>query len=176
MLQFLRNLLGGPQTPPAPTNEGSGAEEINPGALAQMAGREQDQAESRVRPEESIAELYDEFCRTFFIRPGVTLMDQLREQRNTQLLKWLHWNTLEPEPKAFIRLALECTRSGMSVWSREKVEWYIEGLPANDGGPSPASEEGLALLCKATGSAFDIFYTSRASGEIQFVTMEPTGE
>ncbi|MDP7017182.1 MAG: hypothetical protein QGG36_15360 [Pirellulaceae bacterium] len=134
-----------------------------------------DLVEDTTDPAESIEELYGEFCETFLIEPGVTLISRLRADGHDELLQWLRWDTDKPEPKALIRLGVSAFRGGLEVWDGSPLDMFIEGDPAADGGPSEESVTGLSWFCKITRSPITIYWDSLAEGQIHHMEITLDG-
>ena len=116
-------------------------------------------------PNESLEDLYREFCETFCVQPGIPLMSRIHAQPDHFLREWLRWDTNRPEPKALIRLGVSWARSGRP-WDSPPLDMYIEGEAADDGGPSDESVMGLSWFCKETGSPITIFWESLKDGQM----------
>jgi hypothetical protein len=115
---------------------------------------------------EKIEDLYEEFCRTFCFRPGVNFMDYLKAEGHTDLIKWFHWTTPEPEPKAIIRLMVATTRAGQHVWDKKGLSLFHDGSWDRGGGPSDYTKDALSVLAKVLVKPIKVGYQEKQYGPI----------
>jgi hypothetical protein len=128
-----------------------------------------------VRPDERLDDLYDEFCRTFCIRPGVPLIEYLRAQGVTRLADWLHPSTNCALPKGFIRLAVDATRKGSKIWEvDEPIRMRYEGNWTAGGGlPPQESRDALSVLSQVLKIPISLYYTEIQGGPLMVMGFEP---
>ena len=128
---------------------------------------------SAVEDGQEVQREYEEFCRTFYFRPGERFMDHLAAEGVHQLRHWFHPGTAEPEPKAFIRLANDATRRGVKVWEQTGLEMYLHGRWSQGGGPSQVSQDGLSVLSQILGMPIKIYYRPAEDAEMMVMEFEP---
>jgi hypothetical protein len=118
-----------------------------------------------VRPEESIDDLYAEFCRTFCHRPGVNFMDFLKAEGITRMIDWLRPTTPCAVPKGFIRLAVDSTRKGSNVWgTSDPIVMNYEGNWDHGGLPGRESLDALSVLAQILGKPIKLYYREKQNG------------
>ena len=115
---------------------------------------------------------YEEFCATFCVRPGTSLMELLRTQGHRDLLRWLDPSSDEAEPKAVVRLLVEATRQGLNLWDQRGITLYLEGRWSR-GGPSDQTRQALGFLAEALHLPVTLYHR-KAQGSDQVTKMEWT--
>ena len=127
-----------------------------------------------VMPDESIDDLYEEFCRTFHFRPGVNFMDFLKAEGLTRMIEWLHPSTPCALPKGFIRLAVDATRKGSTFWERRGISMYYEGNWTPGGGlPPQESRDALSVLAQIIEKPIKLYYTEKQDGPMMVMEFVP---
>jgi hypothetical protein len=135
------------------------------GQPAAKAGNQK--ARTEVGPDESIEDLYNEFCETFCFRPGENLMEYLRANGHTDLVQWFNWDTTEPEPKGLIRLFVGSTRGGHRIWEKQGISVYHDGgWDLTGGGPSEVTKRALAEFAKVIEKPITVFYREKPDGPV----------
>jgi len=130
-------------------------------------------AATGVRSDERMEDLYEEFCRTFCHRPGVNFMDHLNEEGVTRLIDWLHWDTSDPVPKSFIRLAVDATRGGHKIWEKKGLSMYYEGGWDQGGRPGQESRDALSVLAQVLGKPIKLYYREKPDSSDMVMEFEP---
>src|SRR5262249_30054197 len=138
-----------------------------------QAGSGPASAAEGVRPDESLDDLYAEFCRTFCIRPGVNLMDYLRAEGVTRLIDWLRPSTPCALPKGFIRLGVDATRKGYKVWEQPGINMLYEGNWDQGGLPPRESRDALSVLAQVLGKPIKLYYREKPDGPNMVMEFEP---
>jgi hypothetical protein len=128
---------------------------------------------SGVREDERIEDLYDEFCRTFCIRPGVKLMAHLEAEGVTRLIEWLHPRTPCAVPKSVIRLGVDGTRKGYNVWDQRGISMCYEGNWEQGGLPGPESLDALSVLAQVIGKPIKLYFQETQDGPYKVMEFEP---
>lgn len=123
-----------------------------------------EEAAEGVRPDESLEALHAEFCRSFCHQPGVNFMGFLRTKGLTRLSDWLHWETTDPLPKAFIRLAVDATRKGHAIWEKQGLSLSYEGNWDQGGLPGQESRDALSVLAQVIGKPIKLYYREKPEG------------
>jgi hypothetical protein len=127
-----------------------------------------------VRPDESLDDLYAEFCRTFCHRPGVNFMDFLKAEGVTRMIDWLRPDSPCALPKGFIRLAVDATRKGYKVWEvREPIYMNYEGNWDQGGLPGRESLDALSVLAQILGKPIKLYYREKPDGELMVMDFQP---
>ncbi len=114
-----------------------------------------------VGDDEPLEALYEEFCTTVCVRPGVLLMEHLKAEGHTELIEWLHWDTDQPEPKSLIRAAVAMARGGRGFW---EVEGPVR-MTRTEGSPPPHTAKALADLAKVLGLGITLYCEEPDGGE-----------
>jgi hypothetical protein len=123
---------------------------------------------------ETLEDLYKEFCATVCFRPGVNLMDYLKENGHTDLMDWFHWDTIEPEPKSLIRLFVATTRTGQNLWEKKGLTFVRDGgWDINKGCPSDATEAALAKLAKILEKPIKLGFKMKPDAEWRVLEFNP---
>ncbi len=110
---------------------------------------------------------YAEFCAAFFHKPGVKFSDFVDQNQIARLKKWMQPETLEPEPKAFIRLILEMNRQQINFWEEVGVSIYLKKRTEYGGGPSPESMACVSLLAQALDKPITYYFPDPDSDEVK---------
>lgn len=133
VLNFLRKVLGGGDAHPQ-----------------EEAGRPTD-----VGPDENLFDVYEEVCTGFYCRPGVLLIDYLKEHGQTDALEWFRADTEDPEPKSMIRCFASLMRDGGAIWEidADGVEMYREG-----GCPPEHTQRAIGVICNAIRQPIQVYY------------------
>ncbi len=128
-----------------------------------------------VRPDEPLEDVYKEFCATVCFRPNTNLMEYLKANGHTDLIKWFHWDTTEPEPKALIRLFVSTTRRGDRIWEKKGglMLYHDGGWDITGGGPSQYTQDALSVLAKILEKPIKVGYTEKPGGPIMVMVFEP---
>lgn len=125
-------------------------------------------------PGESLEDLYKEFCATFCFKPGTNLMQYLKDNGYTDLIKWLHWDTNEPEPKGLIRLFVSSTREGYRSWEQSGITLVHDGgWDITGGGPSQSTQKALSELAKILEKKILVGYKEKPGGTWMKMDFEP---
>jgi hypothetical protein len=169
---IFRRLFGAPPTEP----ENFGERDANPMVTASIMGmadkggpvfsawaNEGEQAKSD----------YEAFADAFCLRPGVKLMDFLDAEGVIKLKAWLHWSTLEAEPKAFIRLALDLLRRGQSLGDQPGISFFVDGRWSQGGGPSQPSQDALSVLAQVLQKPIKVFFRKKPAEPILVMEFHP---
>lgn len=143
---------------------GAGSAAVAPASAAVAPG---------VREDESLDALYEEFRRTFTIRPGVKLIDFLEAEGVTQLIAWLQPSTPCALPKGFIRLAVDMTRKGNHVWEQRKIVMRYEGNWDRGGLPEQESLDAVSVLAQVLEKPITLYYTETPDGPLMVKIFEP---
>lgn len=131
-------------------------------------------AASKLESGDEVQREYEEFCRTFYFRPKMRFMEYLETHKIELLCDWFKPDSLEPEPKTFIRLVNDATRQGIEVWKQTGLDMYLHGNWSNGGGPSPRSREALAALAPILGMTIKVYFTlAEDSEEYQVLEFKP---
>jgi hypothetical protein len=126
-----------------------------------------------VREDEPLDALYEEFCRTFTLRPGVNFMQFLREQGVTRMIEWLHPSTPCALPKGFIRLAVDATRRGVPIWEQPGISMLYEGNWDPRALPPQESLDALSVLSQILEKPITLYYRETEGGELMVMKFEP---
>lgn len=126
-----------------------------------------------VRADESIDALYDEFRRTFCVRPGVRLMGFLEAEGVTRLIAWLQPSTPCALPKGFIRLAVDATRKGNNIWEAPCINMRYEGNWDRGGLPEQESLDAVSVLAQVLRVPIKLYYTEAPDGALMVMEFKP---
>jgi hypothetical protein len=113
--------------------------------------------------------LYDEFCQSFCHRPGVNFMDFLKAEGVTRMIDWLRPGSGRVLPAAFIRLAVQATRSGANIWDMPGISLLHQG----DGPPDQESLDALSVLAQILGKPIKLFFRTNPGGEPMVSIFQP---
>ena len=133
-------------------------------------------AKPGVQANESTEDIYPEFCDTFCIRPGVKLMDFLKENNVTRLIAWLNPATPCALPKGFIRMSVDATRKGYNIWEHKDkgISMSYEGNWTKNGGlPDQESLDALSVLAQVLDIRMNLYYTETEGGPQMVMRFEP---
>ncbi|MGD8237514.1 MAG: hypothetical protein PVH68_03090 [Armatimonadota bacterium] len=178
---FLRKLFGGESSEDAEDAAAShDPHDANPVATAAISTPDDaTEAELEEAPsatagcwehEESKPE-YEEFCAGFCFKPGTKLMEYLESEGPPELRSWLHWETREAEPKAFIRLMLQLMREGQNIWDQLGITFFLDGRWSEGGGPSMESSEAMAMLADVLGKQIKYIYQETPAGDAEYMML-----
>jgi hypothetical protein len=126
-----------------------------------------------VRPDESLDDLYAEFCRSFCHRPGVNFMDSLKADGVTRMIDWLRPDSPCAIPKAFIRLAVDATRKGNKVWEQPGLSMLYEGNWSQGGLPGQESRDAVSVLAQILGKTIKLYYRESQDGPLVVMEFQP---
>lgn len=165
MFSWFRNLLSpvaAGQSPPL-TSQDLGPHDANPVVAAWIIDRQENgpKATAGAWEHDEAKPEFDRFCATFCFQPGVNLMEFIETQGSNQLQKWLHWTSDDAEPKAFIRLMIALADRGEYIWDQPGISMFLDGRWSQGGGPSPQSDEALAILARTLGKPIKLFYAPK---------------
>ena len=139
-----------------------------------FGGKKQPQPAAGVQPDESLDDLYEEFCRTFCHKPGVNFMQYLREKNATRMIAWLHPSTPCALPKSFIRLFVGTTRAGQNLWEKPGVTMAYNGNWTAGGGlPPQESQDALSVLAQMWEKPIKLYYTETEGGPTMVMMFHP---
>lgn len=115
--------------------------------------------------EENLDDLYCEFCKSFEVRPGVLLMDELRSQGRDELIEWLRPQTPCAIPKSLLRLFVPAARAGHRIWEKEGLSTNYSGNWTEGGGlPPPDSMKALGELATVLDKPVTLYFTKEEDG------------
>ncbi len=127
-----------------------------------------------VGADESLDDLYEEFCRTFYARPGVLLMDLLRQEGVTRMIEWLRPDSDCAIPKGLIRLGVDSARKGYKVWEQPGISMAYEGNWDQGGGlPPQESRDALSVLAQILRVPIKLYYHEREGGPLMVMEFSP---
>jgi hypothetical protein len=127
-----------------------------------------------VRADESLDDLYEEFCRTFCHRPGVNFMDFLRAEGVTRMIDWLRPDSLCALPRGIIRLFVDATRKGTRVWEVPgPITMNYEGNWDRGGLPEQESLDAVSVLAQILGKPIKLYYTEKPGGPQMVMEFQP---
>jgi hypothetical protein len=127
-----------------------------------------------VRPDESLDDLYAEFCRTFCHRPGVNFMDFLRAEGVTRMIAWLRPDSPCALPKGIIRLFVDATRKGYKVWEEPgPISMNYEGNWDQGGLPGQESLDAVSVLAQILGKPIKLYYREKPDGPLMVMEFQP---
>ncbi|MCI0357575.1 MAG: hypothetical protein L0211_03705 [Planctomycetaceae bacterium] len=116
---------------------------------------------------------YERFRASFCLPTGIKLTDVIERDGLSPLRNWLHFESDDAEPKAFIRLMLALADRGESFWDQPGISLFLEGRWSQGGGPSPASDEALAILAHTLGKPIKLFFIKKPGDPLWVNTYEP---
>jgi hypothetical protein len=172
---FFRRVFGG-GTEGAHRRPAEADFDTNPVAVAELmdvpdgpVGRAPASGDSATRQE------FERFRAAFCFQPDRNLMDYLKAQRMTRLRNWLHWRSPEPEPKAFIRLAVAMMDRGLNIWDQAGIDMFLHGRWSQGGGCTDESYECLKMLAKVLNKPIKFFFqeTNDESAGYRKVDFQP---
>ncbi|MCA1596026.1 MAG: hypothetical protein LC772_06340, partial [Chloroflexi bacterium] len=127
-----------------------------------------------VREDESLEDLYQEFCRTFCHRPGVNFMEFLRAEGVTRMVDWLRPDSPCAIPKGLIRLLVDSTRKGSHLWDNaDPIRMRYEGNWDSGGVPPHDSLDALSVLAQIFKKPIKLFYTEKPDGSLMVMEFHP---
>jgi hypothetical protein len=162
---FFRKLFGGRATPrPSRAADNLNA---NPLAIASLDGVSPDDLSGKAHAagERGIEREFARFRESFCFRPGENLVSHIEARRMAGLRDWLDWRSPEPEPKAFVRLALAMSDHGLHIWDQAGIDLYLHGRWDIGGGCTDESFEALTALAGVLGKPIKLFYKESAESE-----------
>ena len=153
---FLSRIFGGkPTDKTQPQHEGN----RNPWAAASVMGRaDETRVVAGALGDERTQAEYDTFCASFCHKPGVRFTEFLKQERVDKLLEWLDPQNDEPEPKAFVRLAVATMERGENFWDLPGLSMLLEGRWSAGGGPSEFSDHALSVLAQIVEKPIKVYY------------------
>lgn len=116
---------------------------------------------------------YEEFCTHFYFKPETNLMEFIKAEHVTRLRDWLHWSNPEPEPKAFIRLALAMMRQGLNLWEQPGISMMFKGRWSQGGMPNQESQDALSVLAQVIEKPIKVFFQERPDAEMKVLDFKP---
>jgi hypothetical protein len=116
---------------------------------------------------------YEEFARTFCLRPGTNFVDFLDQEGVTALKMWLDPRTSSPEARAFIALVLEMQRRGENLWDPEGISIFRQGAEGHGGRPGREEEEALSVLAQVIAKPVQVYYRPTPGADFHVLKFEP---
>jgi hypothetical protein len=176
MIKLLYKLFA--QRPPSqaqPEPSHYAADTENPSASAQFTDRinaGEPKGVAYAHGEENLEEEHRQFCESFCFKPGVRLMDFLKQEGITRMVDWLDWRSPYPEPKAIIRLALDMIQRGENFWDQAGICMFVTGARANRGEPAQESQDAISVLSQITGKPIKVYYHDQPGSDAPLMVKE----